>query len=98
MRAKFMKNLDKIYIWYDAEGDYLEVDFGEPRDGDTALTAHDSVHMKLDDDDNLIGFSIIGVSTLQENAAKPFEVELKPNFNYPPKGRKRVKRVSESAS
>ena len=26
MRAKFMKNLDKIYIWYDAEGDYLEVD------------------------------------------------------------------------
>ena len=46
----------------------------------------------LDDDDNLIGFSIIGVSTLQENAAKPFEVELKPNFDYPPKGAKRRKR------
>lgn len=84
-------NLDKIYVWYDAEGDYLEVDIGEPRDGNTAETAHRDVHIKLDEENNLIGFSIIGVSTLQENAAKPFEVELTPNFDYPPKGRKMVK-------
>ena len=88
-----IRNLDKVYVWYDAEGDYLEVDLGEPRDGDTAMTAHNGVYVKLDSDDNLIGFSIIGVSTLQENAAKPFEVELTPNFDYPPKGRKRVKRA-----
>lgn len=84
--------MDKIYVWYDAEGDYLEVDLGEPRDGNTAMTAHDGVYMKLDDDDNLIGFSIMGVSTLQENAAKPFEVELTPNFDYPSRGAKRRKR------
>ena len=91
-------NLDKVYIWYDAEGDYLEVNFGEPQDNDTAETANRDVHVMLDKNDNLIGFSIIGVSTLQENATKPFEVELKPNFDYPPKGRKRVKQVSGSAS
>ena len=93
-----MTNLDKVYVWYDAEGDYLEVDFGESRDGDTAHTSNRDVHVKLDADDNLIGFSIIGVSTLQENAAKPFEVDLTPNFDYPPKGRKRVRRVVESAN
>ena len=85
--------MDKIYVWYDAEGDYLEVDLGEPRDGNTEKTAHAGVYMKLDDEDNLIGFSIIGVSTLQENSAKPFEVELTPNFDYPPKGRHMVKRT-----
>ena len=93
-----IRNLDKVYVWYDAEGDYLEVDLGEPRDGDTAMTAHNGVYVKLDADDNLIGFSIIGVSTLQENAAKPFEVELTPNFDYPPKGRKRVRGVVESVN
>ena len=87
-----MTNLDIIYVWYDAEGDYLEVDLGEPRDGNTAKTAHAGVYMKLDDEDNLIGFSIIGVSTLQENSAKPFEVELTPNFDYPLKGAKRKER------
>ena len=87
-----MTNLDKIQVWYDAEGDYLEVNFGEPQDSDTAETANRDVHVVLDKEDNLIGFSIIGVSTLQENAAKPFEVELKPNFDYPPKGVKRRKR------
>ena len=87
MKAK----LSKVYVWYDAEGDYLEVDFGEPQDGDTAHTSNRDVHVKLDADDNPIGFSIIGVSTLQDNAVKPFEVELTPNFDYPPKGRKRVK-------
>ena len=29
-----MTNLDKIYVWYDAEGDYLEVDLRR-----TAVTA-----------------------------------------------------------
>ncbi len=86
------KNFDKVYVWYDAEGDYLEVNFGEPQDGDTAETTNRDVHVMLDDDDNLIGFSIIGVTTLQENADKPFEVELTPNFDYPPKDRKRKKR------
>ena len=32
--------MDKIYVGYDAEGDYLEVDLGEPRDGNTEKTAH----------------------------------------------------------
>lgn len=92
------KNFDKVYIWYDAEGDYLEVNFGEPQDSDTAETANGDVHVMLDDDDNLIGFSIIGVSTLQENAARPFEVELTPNFDYPLKDHKRKKRDKTTTS
>ena len=40
-------NLDKIYIWYDAEGDYLEVDFGEPQRRRYRIKRRiDSVHMK----------------------------------------------------
>ncbi len=73
-----MTHIDEVYIWYDAEGDYLEVDFGGPQDGDTAETTNRDVHVKLHEEDNIIGFSVIGVSTLQENATKPFEVELTP--------------------
>lgn len=81
-RTKATTILDKVHIWYDAEGDYLEVDLGEPQDGNTAETSHKGVHVKLDDEHNIIGFSIIGVTTLQEEGAKPFEVDLssKPSF------------------
>ena len=85
MRTKFMTNLDKVYVWYDAEGDYLEVDLGEPQDGNTAETSHRGVHVKLDEENNIIGFSIIGVTTLQEEGAKPFEVDL----NSKPRSQKR---------
>ena len=81
-KTNLMASLDKVYIWYDADGDYLEVDFGEPQDGNTAETSHKGVHVKLDEENNIIGFSIIGITTLQEEGSKPFEVDLSSKPRY----------------
>ncbi len=59
-------------IWYDREGDYLEVTF-EHREGYFRQTSHDQVMEKVDTDGNLLGFSVLNVSSLTE---KPLEVAL----------------------
>jgi uncharacterized protein YuzE len=50
MERKFEK------VWYDAEGDYLEVVF-ERKEGDFRETANDQVMEKVDAEGNVIGFS-----------------------------------------
>ena len=62
----------KVRIWYDREGDYLEVIFDE-RPGYFRETANDQVMEKVDESGNILGFSILGVSALH-NA--PLEVAL----------------------
>ncbi len=61
-----------IRLWYDAEGDYLEVIF-EDKDGYFRETANDRVMEKVDSQGNVIGFSVIKVSALKEH---PLEVAL----------------------
>jgi len=63
----------KIKIWYDKEGDYLEVLF-EQKKGYFRETENDAVMEKVDEEGNIIGFSILGVSTLKK---KPISIELK---------------------
>lgn len=68
-------NMDKeIKIWYDKEGDYLEVLF-EKKAGYFKETENDAVMEKVDKEGNIIGFSILKVSALQEQ--KPLSVNLK---------------------
>jgi hypothetical protein len=62
----------KVKIWYDPEGDYLEVMF-EQRPGYFRETQSDQVMEKVDDQGNILGFSVLRVSTLK---AKPLEVAL----------------------
>ena len=61
-----------LKIWYDAEGDYLEVILGQ-RPGYFRETASDQVMEKVDDHGNILGFSVLKVSAAREG---PLEVAL----------------------
>ncbi|TMA68554.1 MAG: DUF2283 domain-containing protein [Deltaproteobacteria bacterium] len=62
----------KVRIWYDPEGDYLEVMFDQA-DGYFRETSSDQVMEKVDGAGNVIGFSVLRVSALKE---RPLEVTL----------------------
>ena len=62
----------EIKIWYDKEGDYLEVLF-EKKAGYFKETQNDAVMEKVDEEGNIIGFSILKVSALKE---KPLSISL----------------------
>ncbi len=66
---------DKVKVWFDKEGDFLEVTFAE-RAGYMRETAHDAVMERIDESGKLIGFSILQVSRLA--MGKPLEAELRP--------------------
>ena len=61
-----------VKIWYDPEGDYLEVIFDQ-REGYFRETESDQVMQKVDRDGNILGFSVLKVSSLK---ARPLEVAL----------------------
>lgn len=50
-----------VKIWFDREGDFLEVRFEEGR-GFMRATSHDSVMERVDEQGRLLGFSVLGVS------------------------------------
>lgn len=62
----------RVKVWYDAEGDYLEVTFDQ-KPGYFRETANDQVMEKVDSDGNILGFSVIRVSSLTKG---PLEVAL----------------------
>jgi uncharacterized protein YuzE len=64
----------EIRIWYDKEGDYLEVIF-DRKPGYFRETENDAVMEKVDKEGNIIGFSILKVSALEEQ--KPLSISLK---------------------
>jgi uncharacterized protein YuzE len=63
----------RIRVWYDPEGDYLEVLF-ERKKGYFRETKNDAVMEKVDAEGNVIGFSILKVSALKEK--RPMSVSL----------------------
>ncbi|MEW5691777.1 MAG: DUF2283 domain-containing protein [Candidatus Hydrogenedentota bacterium] len=63
-----------IKIWYDPEGDYLEVIF-ERKTGYFKETENDAIMEKVDGAGNIIGFSILKLSTLKDQ--KPLSVSLR---------------------
>ena len=62
----------RVKIWYDPEGDYLEVIFDQ-KPGYFRETQSDQVMEKVDDQGNVLGFSVLRVSALK---TKPLEVAL----------------------
>jgi len=64
----------EIKVWYDKEGDYLEVIF-ERKAGYFKETENDAVMEKIDNEGNIIGFSILKISALKEQ--KPLSIRLK---------------------
>ena len=63
----------EIKIWYDSEGDFLEVIF-ERKAGYFREIGNDAVMEKVDVEGNIIGFSILKVSALKER--EPISVSL----------------------
>lgn len=64
----------EVTIWYDKEGDCLEVLF-DKKAGYFKETENDAVMEKVDQEGNLIGFSILKVSAVRD--AKPLSIDLK---------------------
>ena len=61
-----------VKVWYDKEGDFLEVIF-EKKPGYFRETQSDLVMEKVDRKGNILGFSVMKVSKL---GRKPLEVAL----------------------
>ncbi|MBI4454925.1 MAG: DUF2283 domain-containing protein [Acidobacteria bacterium] len=62
----------KLKIWYDTEGDYLEVLFDQ-KPGYFRQTPNDQVMEKVDEQGHILGFSVLKVSALKD---RPLEVAL----------------------
>jgi hypothetical protein len=61
-----------VKLWYDKQGDYLEVSFGK-KAGFFRQTKNDAVMKKVDSRGDILGFSVMNVSKL---AQKPLQVSL----------------------
>ena len=66
-----------VKVWFDKEGDYLEVLFSD-KPGYMRETDNDAVMERVDEEGNLLGFSVLGVSSLESD--KPLFAELVANF------------------
>ena len=64
---------DKVKLWFDREGDYLEVTFSDGP-GYVRETKSDAVMWRVDEQGRVIGFSVLGVSKFQKD--HPLEAEL----------------------
>lgn len=64
---------DEVKVWFDAEGDYLEVRFSDAA-GHMQETGNDAVMERVDVNGRVIGFTILGVSRLKKD--KPVEAHL----------------------
>lgn len=64
----------EITVWYDKEGDYLEVLF-DRTPGYFRETENDAVMEKVDEEGNIIGFSILRVNVLKEQ--EPLSIHLR---------------------
>ncbi len=62
-----------LKMWFDPEADFLEVTF-EQKPGFFRPTENDHVMERVDEEGNVIGFSVLRVSSLKKT---PLEVALK---------------------
>ena len=67
----------KVKVWFDKEGDYLEVLFSD-KPGYMKETDNYAVMERVDKEGNLLGFSVLGVSNLESK--KPLLAELISNL------------------
>jgi uncharacterized protein YuzE len=65
----------QIKIWFDPEGDFLEVLFSD-KAGYMKETNNDAVMERVDEQGNVLGFTVMGVSRLAKE--KPLVADLMP--------------------
>ncbi|NCO36136.1 MAG: DUF2283 domain-containing protein [Armatimonadetes bacterium CG2_30_59_28] len=64
---------ETVKVWYDGDGDFLEVLFSD-KPGFMRETDNDAVMERVDEQGNLLGFSILQVSRVARQ--KPLVAEL----------------------
>jgi len=64
---------NKVKVWFDAEADFLEVRFSDIA-GYEKATSNDALMERIDEQGNVIGFSILGVSRFKKD--KPLIADL----------------------
>jgi uncharacterized protein YuzE len=62
-----------VKMWFDSEADFLEVTF-EQKPGYFRPTENDQLMEKVDEEGNILGFSILRVSSLKKT---PLEISLR---------------------
>ncbi|MEE9295314.1 MAG: DUF2283 domain-containing protein [Phycisphaerae bacterium] len=55
----------RVKIWFDAEGDFLEVTFSD-KPGYMRETDHEAVMERVDEDGNILGFSVMQVTEFRK--------------------------------
>jgi hypothetical protein len=70
----------KVKVWFDPEGDFLEVQFKDAP-GFMRPTAHEAVMKRVDEQGRMLGFSVQDVSCFRKD--QPLEAELIAG-EYPP--------------
>lgn len=63
----------QVKIWYDPEGDFLEVLFSD-KAGFMKETNNDAIMERVDEAGNILGFTVMGVSRLAKE--KPLIADL----------------------
>ncbi|MGK7939744.1 MAG: hypothetical protein AB4062_06260 [Crocosphaera sp.] len=65
----------KIKIYYDNEAYFLEVLFSDQA-GYMRETDNDAIMERVDNEDNLLGFSVLGVSQLTDDNGNPIYFDI----------------------
>ncbi len=65
----------QVRVWYDPEGDFLEVLFSN-KAGYMKETNNEAIMERVDDQGNVLGFTVMGVSRLAKD--KPLIADLIP--------------------
>ena len=67
-------DLKSVRIWYDPEGDFLEVMWAV-KPGEFVDTVDGNAYVKVDEDGNLLGFQIISPSKLSKPLCVTFDID-----------------------
>ena len=70
---------EPVKVWFDREGDLLEVELSKPRKG-FFKDAGEDAFLRVDTKGNIIGFAILNVSK-KEKKIKELELPLKASFS-----------------
>lgn len=65
----------KLKIWLDKEGDFLEILFSDAP-GFMIETNNDNIMKRIDDEGNVLGYSIFGISQFKSNSPMYAELEF----------------------
>ena len=70
---------ESLRVWFDPEGDLLEVGLGKPKKG-FFKDVGDDVFVKVDDKENVLGFAILNVTKRMEKV-REVKLPLKATFS-----------------